>query len=91
MVAVAVAARIFLRISPAAVYTDIAAGAVAVTWTTTKTTTAMKTSNLTYVAAVPSFAALAVDAIRATHYSGNASSFDGGRHWIALTQVNDTY
>lgn len=66
-----------------AVCIDIAAA-------TTMTTTAMTTLCLTCVAMGPSFVALAVDAIRATHYSDNASNFDGDRHSVALTQVNDT-
>lgn len=67
--------------------TDIAAAAATTTWMTR----AMTTVCLTCVAMGPSFAAPAVDAIRATHYSGNASNFDGDRHSVALTQVNDTY
>lgn len=70
--------------------TDIAAAA-AVAATTTWMTRAMTTVCLTCVVTGPSFVALAVDAIRATHYSGNASNFDGDRHSVALTQVNDTY
>lgn len=89
VVAVVVAADAAAAV--AAVYTGIAVATTTKATTTTTTAVAMTTLCLTCVATGPSFVAIAADAIRATHCSDNASNFDGDRHFVALTQVNDTY